>query len=464
MARIAFHLLCQKDLDRVRQQVADLTAAFVHAALDRDDADMIESVEFFSADWIKTGFREERVVYRHLFKERRQKRLYCAAFQAQRRPGLKQWLPRELQIRIGSQWRCLRRGTVDAILRFRRARPDVVRFFRHRWIPDATFFQTLVHNLVPGAEIPSRAPTSPMFSDYGMSVTFYNDHHDPMLGQDCFFARKISPQASDLKVRLGRLCSEARRRFEISGKGQRVCDFVTGQDRVGRRVGTRIWEREATLGPDRTLRVVVCKKWHLARRFAGAASRASNLPALGCLFDEEDVALPDLCGIGATLSKRTRHQRAFLRLLPAQPRPEGPPAWRARADSRPSSCDRSEASASRSGWHGYRAAGRYSRDRGRSSAGPRRDARTAAAARLLPSVRNAVVAESEVLRTAGIPGLRRIRDNAAPETNADAIAGSVAFRPTAPRASSTIPRPLPIEDRHALQLRRPEHLREDPAR
>ncbi len=44
-----------------------------------------------------------------------------------------------------------------------------------------------------------------MFSDYGMPVTFYNDHYDLLLGQDYLFARKISPEATDLKARLGQL-------------------------------------------------------------------------------------------------------------------------------------------------------------------------------------------------------------------------------------------------------------------
>ncbi len=32
-----------------------------------------------------------------------------------------------------------------------------------------------------------------MFTDYGMPVTFYNDHYDLLLSQDYLFARKIRP-------------------------------------------------------------------------------------------------------------------------------------------------------------------------------------------------------------------------------------------------------------------------------
>ncbi|NEP81977.1 MAG: hypothetical protein F6K39_29815, partial [Okeania sp. SIO3B3] len=39
------------------------------------------------------------------------------------------------------------------VLDFCRKRRDVTAFFRRSWIPDETFFQTLVRHLVPAAEI-----------------------------------------------------------------------------------------------------------------------------------------------------------------------------------------------------------------------------------------------------------------------------------------------------------------------
>jgi hypothetical protein len=93
----------------------------------------------------------------------------------------------------------LRRRTVEWILDFTRMRKDVMRFFKTTWIPDETFFQTLVRHLVPENEIETRTLTFLMFSDYGMPVTFYNDHYELLLSQDFLFARKISPEATDLK-------------------------------------------------------------------------------------------------------------------------------------------------------------------------------------------------------------------------------------------------------------------------
>jgi hypothetical protein len=77
-----------------------------------------------------------------------------------------------------------------------------MRFFRTTWIPDETFFQTLVRHLCP-TEIRSRTLTFLMFTDYGMPVTFYNDHYDLLLiSQDYLFARKISPEARVLEEKL----------------------------------------------------------------------------------------------------------------------------------------------------------------------------------------------------------------------------------------------------------------------
>ncbi|MEM9552559.1 MAG: beta-1,6-N-acetylglucosaminyltransferase, partial [Pseudomonadota bacterium] len=122
-------------------------AEYVHAYLDREDADFIESFDFFDSDWIKTGIKEERLIYRHWFNERAHKDLFYASMRWQKKLGLARPIPDDLRIMIGSQWWCLRRRTIEAILDFTAKRRDVMRFFRTTWIPDETFFQTLVRHL-----------------------------------------------------------------------------------------------------------------------------------------------------------------------------------------------------------------------------------------------------------------------------------------------------------------------------
>ena len=291
------------------------SAAYARAALDADDADFIESFDYFESDWIRTGFKEERLIYRHWFNERTQRRRFYTMFHAQRRLGITRAIPGDLRVMIGSQWWCLRRRTVEAVMAFCAARPDVLRFFRTTWIPDETFFQTLVRHLVPAREIRARTLTFLMFSDYGMPVTFYNDQYDLLLGQDFLFARKVSPEAMDLKARLGDLWAEGRLDFPISGEGRRLHAFLTGQGRIGRRYAPRFWEREATLGRERELLLVTSKKWHVAKRLIGRIREETGLPCVDYLFDEEATPLPDLGGVQSTLGKRQRHRRAMLRML-----------------------------------------------------------------------------------------------------------------------------------------------------
>ena len=204
--------------------------------------DYIESFDFFESDWIKTGIKGERLHYRHFFNERNTKSLFYASMKLQKRLGLTREVPADLQIMIGSQWWCLRRRTVEWILDFCKQRPDVMRFFRTTWIPDETFFQTLVRHLVPEDEIKARTLTFLIFSDYGMPVNFYNDHYDLLLSQDFLFARKISPEAHELKRRLGVLYSSENTEFQISNEGRSLHKFLTGRGREGRRFGARFWD------------------------------------------------------------------------------------------------------------------------------------------------------------------------------------------------------------------------------
>ena len=235
------------------------SARFAYDFLDTKDVDYIESFDYFDSDWIKTGMKEERLIYRHYFNERTQPKRFYAAFNLQRRLGWERAIPADLQIMIGSQWWCLRRQTIESVLSFCRKRRDVLRFFSTTWIPDETFFQTLVRHLVPSKEIECRTLTFLMFSDYGMPVTFYNDHYDLLLSQDYLFARKISPEAFTLKERLGELWSSERADFQVSNEGRRLFKFLTERGRVGRRFAPRFWEQEATLGRDRELMIVACK-------------------------------------------------------------------------------------------------------------------------------------------------------------------------------------------------------------
>ncbi|MDO5370261.1 DUF5928 domain-containing protein [Paracoccus sp. (in: a-proteobacteria)] len=291
------------------------SADYAHEFLDAHDLDYIENFDFFESDWIKTGFKEERLVYRHWFNERTQKRLFYGSYELQKRLGLTRQVPSDIRVMIGSQWWCLRRQTMEKVLAFCDERPDVVRFFQTTWIPDETFFQTIVPHVVPRKEIRPRTLTFLMFTDYGMPVTFYNDHYDLLLGQDYLFARKISAEAIELRERLGALWKAQDVQFAISNEAAGLYRFLTQRGRIGRRFGQRFWEVEGSLGRGRTLILIVAKKWHVAKRLTAAIRWHTDIPAVDFLFNELDAELPDMGGIETTLAKRERHRRALVKML-----------------------------------------------------------------------------------------------------------------------------------------------------
>lgn len=291
------------------------SAQYAHEFLDRHDRDYVESFDYFNSDWIKTGWKEERLIYRHWFNERTQKRRFYGMFELQKRLGLTREIPADIDVMIGSQWWCLRRRTIEWIIDFTKKRRDVMRFFATTWIPDETFFQTLVRHLVPSHEIESRTLTFLMFTEYGMPVVFYNDHYDLLLSQDFLFARKISPEALELKRRLGVLYASDGAKFQISNEGRSLFKFLSGKGRIGRRFAPRFWEKESSLGRERELLIVVCKKWHVAKRLVERIRKMTNVPCVEYLFNEESCPLPDLGGIQSTMGKRHRHRRALMRML-----------------------------------------------------------------------------------------------------------------------------------------------------
>ena len=415
------------------------SAEFARAFLDARDVDYIESVDFFTSGWIKTGMKEERLIYRHFVNERARKRLFYGLLNLQKALRLERPVPRGIEMMIGSQWWCLRRATLEKVLAFCRDNRPVMRFFATTWIPDETFFQTLVRHLVPRSEIESRTPTFLMFTDYGMPATFYDDHHDMLLSQDFLFARKISPEAYELKARLDTLWASERTDFPVAGDGRRLFQFLTQRGRAGRRFAQRFWERSAALGRDRELVVLVCKKYHVAKRLAQALRDHQVIPALDYVFDEADAPMPDLGGIESTLGKRHRHRRAFLRMLFRRMQSDrmaiclDPVNYdliqdlysdRATIRTLLIDCDYDDA---------------YLRGHAERIGliGPRTPDTTVA--RLMPAVAQDFAGEATRIRESDLPDIHRIAQHAAPEDNAHVLAQVFGTDPETARALAETP-------------------------
>lgn len=293
--------------------------AYIERELAAHDCDFVEINDFFESDWIKTGLKKERLIYRHLFNERTRKRLFYASLNLQRRLGLTRPLPLGLRVKIGSQWWLLRATTVERMFAFMKERPDVMRFFRTTWIPDETAFQTIAFHAAPPGEIRSHPPTTLIFSDYGIPVIFHHVHQAMLRAEPRFFARKITANDPGFRQALLDHYVEGPAPDADEPGGDEVIAqyyaYLAGRGRGGRRNARRFWRRSSVLDDGKESLVVAAKKWHVGRHFADTISGIVRIPALGYVFDE-DAALPfDLGHLEVGKEKRGRHRRAFLGLL-----------------------------------------------------------------------------------------------------------------------------------------------------
>lgn len=161
----------------------------------RPQIDFIESATISDVPWTIGGLDEERFTFRFPFSWKRQRFLFDKSVQLQRRLGVKRSFPGGLVPHMGSQWWCLTRQTLSTILQDpERARND--RFFRRVWIPDESYFQTLVRRYA--FHIESRSLTLSKFDYQGKPHIFYDDHLQLLRRSDCFVARKIWPEAQRL--------------------------------------------------------------------------------------------------------------------------------------------------------------------------------------------------------------------------------------------------------------------------
>ncbi|MRX50922.1 glycosyl transferase [Paracoccus sp. S-4012] len=157
--------------------------------------DYIESVTAADVGWTVGGLNQERFTLRFPFSWRRHRKLFDRYVALQRRLGVRRRIPQGVVPHLGSQWWCLTRRTITAILDDPR-RGEFDRYFRRVWIPDESYFQTLARR--HSTTIESRSLTLSKFDTQGKPYIFYDDHRDMLEASGCFVARKIWPRANAL--------------------------------------------------------------------------------------------------------------------------------------------------------------------------------------------------------------------------------------------------------------------------
>ncbi|MFA3920031.1 DUF5927 domain-containing protein [Ruegeria hyattellae] len=187
---------------------------------DRPRTDFVESATTADVPWTVGGLDSERFTLRFPFSWRKNRFLFDKFVALQRALGLKRKIPEGLTPHMGSQWWCLTRQTLSAILQDpNRARYD--RYFRQVWIPDESYYQTLAR--LYSGRIESRSLTLSKFDFRGKPHIFYDDHLQLLRRSDCFVARKIWPRANRLYQAFLTDQSEAMKRTEPNpGKIDRI--------------------------------------------------------------------------------------------------------------------------------------------------------------------------------------------------------------------------------------------------
>ena len=187
---------------------------------ERPRTDFIESVTTADVGWTVGGLDAERFTLHFPFAWRRQRWLFDRWTNMQRRMGIRRKVPDGLVPHLGSQWWCLTRSTLTAILDDP-ARAQHDRYFRRVWIPDESYFQTLTR--LYSDDIESRSLTLSKFGAHGKPHIFYDDHLQLLRRSDCFVARKIWPRADRLYATfLSPRLAEAERTEPNPGKIDRI--------------------------------------------------------------------------------------------------------------------------------------------------------------------------------------------------------------------------------------------------
>ncbi|MDF0603763.1 beta-1,6-N-acetylglucosaminyltransferase [Psychromarinibacter sp. C21-152] len=162
---------------------------------ERPRTNFIESVTTEDVPWTVGGLSLERFTLRFPFSWKTQRKLFDGYVRLQRRLGYRRRIPEGLEPHLGSQWWCLTTGTLAAILED----PDrriYESYFKKVWIPDESYYQTLVRLYSDNVE--SRSLTLSKFDFQGKPHIFYDDHLQLLRRSNCFVARKIWPRANRL--------------------------------------------------------------------------------------------------------------------------------------------------------------------------------------------------------------------------------------------------------------------------
>ncbi len=157
--------------------------------------DFIECCDITQRRWVKGGLSMERFWFYFPVNFRSQRKTFDRLVYLQRKLKIRRKIPYGMTPNMGSQWWTLRWESCAKILDFLAKNPSVIRYYRTTWIPDESFFQTVLAHLIPRREIADLQLTLHHLTPTGRPYVIYPDHIPLIRKLPHFFIRKVSASA-----------------------------------------------------------------------------------------------------------------------------------------------------------------------------------------------------------------------------------------------------------------------------
>jgi hypothetical protein len=157
--------------------------------------DFIESYDISKHCWVKGGPSIERFQFFYPVNFRTSRTTFDLLYSLQRRLKICRKIPLGMIPHMGSQWWTLRWTTCQKILGFVKKNPRLAKYFRTTWIPDETFFPTLIAHLIQRSEIANVQLILHHLTPNGRPYIIYSDHMRIVRKLPHFFVRKVAPSA-----------------------------------------------------------------------------------------------------------------------------------------------------------------------------------------------------------------------------------------------------------------------------
>ncbi|MEN8708604.1 MAG: beta-1,6-N-acetylglucosaminyltransferase [Paracoccaceae bacterium] len=165
------------------------------------DVDFIESISLAQSPWVQGGLSRERFSLYHFFAWQERRWAFDASVRFQRAIGLVRNVPKGIRPHLGMQWWCLTHKTLR-LIRKDPHKAQRARYFQTVWIPDESYFQTLVR---PYARVIKPPLSWSRFDRYGKPYILYDDHAPELAKGAPFIVRKVDAGAQNLYDLMGQV-------------------------------------------------------------------------------------------------------------------------------------------------------------------------------------------------------------------------------------------------------------------